>query len=56
MLNEKIELLIKEEKFYKWQIAKKIGIHETTFSRWFREELTKEQEQQIISAIEELKK
>lgn len=55
MVNEKIEMLLKKEKICKWQVAKKIGIHETTFSRWFRDELSKEQLQEILSAVEEIR-
>ena len=55
MNNKEIEQLLKQEAIYKWQVAKKIGIHETTFIRWFRDELKKEQIQQILSAVEEIK-
>ena len=55
MTNKEIEVLLKKENIYKWQIAKKIGIHETSFIRWFREELKQEQVQQVLSAIEEIK-
>lgn len=55
MSNKEIEALLKKQKIYKWQVAKKIGIHETSFVRWFREELSQEQKQQVMSAIEEIK-
>lgn len=55
MNNKDIEKLLKEERIFKWQIAKKLGIHETTFVRWFRDELTAEQIQQIQIAIEKIK-
>lgn len=55
MSNKELEYLLKQENIYKWQIARKIGIHETSFIRWFREELTQEQIQQVLSAIEEIK-
>lgn len=55
MSNKEIEALLKQQKIYKWQVAKKIGIHETSFIRWFREELSQEQVQQVMSAIEEIK-
>lgn len=55
MRNTEIEKLLREEKIYKYQVAKKLGIHETSFIRWFREELTEEQLQQVLSAIEEIK-
>ena len=55
MNNQKIEQLLKREKIFKWQVARKIGIHETSFIRWFREELSQEQIQRVLSAVEEIK-
>lgn len=55
MNNQKIEQLLKREKIFKWQIARKIGIHETSFIRWFRDELSQEQIQRVLSAVEEIK-
>lgn len=55
MANEQINKLLKIEGIRKWQIAKKLGIHEGTFSKWFREQMTKEQEMQVISAVEDIK-
>ena len=55
MSNKEIEQLLKQEHIYKWQIAKTIGLHETSFVRWFREPLTKEQQMQILSAIQSIK-
>lgn len=55
MTNKEIEYVLKQEHIYKWQIAKKIGIHETSFIRWFREPLSEDKVQRVISAIEEIK-
>lgn len=55
MTNKEIEHLLKQEHIYKWMVAKKIGIHETSLVRWFREELSEERKQQVMSAIEEIK-
>ena len=55
MNNQKIEQLMKREKIFKWQVARKIGIHETSFIRWFRDELSQEQIQRVLSAVEEIK-
>ena len=55
MNNQKIEQLLKREKIFKWQVAWKIGIHETSFIRWFRDELSQEQIQRVLSAVEEIK-
>ncbi len=56
MSNRDIECLLKKEKIYKWQVAKKLGIHETSFVRWFREQLSNEQVLKILSAVEAIKK
>lgn len=55
MNNQKVEQLLKREKIFKWQVARKIGIHETSFIRWFRDELSDEQVRRILSAVEEIK-
>ena len=55
MSNKELECLMKQENIYKWQVAKKIGIHETSFIRWFREELSEERKQKVMLAIEEIK-
>lgn len=55
MNNNDIICLLKTEKIYKWEVARKLGIHETSFVRWFREPLSQEQVQMVLSAIEEVK-
>ena len=55
MNNADIAVLLRKEGIYRWEIARKLGIHEGTFSRWFRNELSREQVRQIIGAIEEIK-
>lgn len=55
MNNADIAVLLRKEGIYRWEIARKLGIHEGTFSRWFRSELSREQMRQIIGAIEEIK-
>lgn len=55
MSNEQIKTFMRKNDVYMWQVAKKIGIHETSFCKWFREELSQEQIQCILSAVEEIK-
>lgn len=55
-MNDEIKAFIDSQHLYKWQIAKVIGIHETAFSKWFREELTEEQKKRIFDAVEVIKK
>jgi hypothetical protein len=38
-----------------WLIAEKLGIHENSFYRLLRQELSKEKKEEILKIIEELK-
>lgn len=55
MSNAEIANLMKKEGIFQWQIAKRLNMHETSLSRWFRSELTQEQQQRILGAIEEIR-
>ncbi len=55
MSNKDIERLLKQEQIYKWEVAEKLGLHETSFCRWWRKELSQEQVQRVLSAVEEIK-
>lgn len=55
MNNEQIKDLMKENSIFMWQVAKKLNVYETSFCKWFREELSEERKQQVLSAIEEIK-
>lgn len=46
---------IKESGFTYWLVADRLGIADTTFSRWLRKELPKEKKEMILNAVEELK-
>lgn len=54
--NLEIRNAIISNKVKKWQIAEKLGITDSNFSRLLRKELSLEQKEHIISIIEELKK
>ena len=57
MTKSEIERLIRAENIPRWKIARVIGVHESSLSRWFRsDELTEEQTQKILSAVEQIKK
>ena len=55
MNNQEIKELMKQNKIFMWQVAKKLNVYETSFCKWFREELSEERKQQVLSAIEEIK-
>lgn len=55
MSNQEIKALLHNENIYMWQVAKRLNVHETSFCKWFREQLSQEQVQKILSAVEEIK-
>ncbi len=44
MTAEQIKKVMRENRIFQWEVAKKLGITEFTLCRWLREELTTEQE------------
>lgn len=56
MANESIKLYALKKQVPFWKIAEKLNIHESTFSRKLRHELTAEEKAQIRSFIDELAK
>ena len=55
MNNQEIKAVLRENHIYMWEVAKKLNVHETVFSRWFREELSEERKQLVLSAVEEIR-
>lgn len=56
MSNKEIRAMMRNEKIYLWQVAKKLAIHETTLIKHFRSELSEDRQQRILTAIDEIKK
>lgn len=56
MTNAEMKKLFKSEGIFMWQIAQALGIHEMTFSKWFRNELPKERQKEVMAAVAEIKK
>lgn len=54
MNNLEIRTAIKQKRLYHYEVAEKLGITEITFCRWLRKELSSEQKQKVLSAINEL--
>ncbi|ARI78811.1 hypothetical protein [Halobacillus mangrovi] len=52
--NAEIRLAINNSGFFTWEIAQKLDVHENTFYRWMRTEMTDEKKQMIIKAIDEV--
>lgn len=53
--NMEIRTAIENSDFFTWQIAQKLGIHENTFYRWMRMEMSEEKKRKVITAITILK-
>lgn len=54
MANEDIRKMLKARRIYMWQVAKVLGVSESTLIRWMREELKTEKKKKIIEAIDSL--
>jgi len=39
-----------------WEVAERVGIADTTLTKWLRRELSDERRSQVLAAIDELKK
>lgn len=48
MDNKQIRVVMRDNNIYMWQVAKKLNVNETSFCKWFREELSEERKQQVI--------
>lgn len=55
MNNNDIRQMIKILRLRHYEIANRIGISETTFCVWLRNELTDERRDKVMKAIEELR-
>ena len=55
-MNTKIREEAKKAGVFMWQIAKELGVSEMTLVRRLREDLTLEQEQKYLAAIQKLSK
>ena len=53
MANKKIRMKLLEYDLKQWQLAKLMGVSETTIYRMLREELPAERQKEILSLIED---
>ena len=56
MNNIEIRMAMKKARLYGYEVAAKLGISETAFSRKLRKELPAEEKQRILEAIDRLAK
>ena len=54
MNNLEVRLAIKEARLFNYEVAAKLGISETYFSRKLRQELTQEEKRKILELIDNL--
>lgn len=52
--NMEIRKAIENSGIFTWQIAKQLGVHENTFYRWMREEITGERREKVLAAIKDI--
>lgn len=52
--NEDVRSDAKRRGVFFWEIAEKMGVHESTIIRWFREPFTPERRKAILAAIAEI--
>lgn len=53
--NNDIRTIAAENNIYLWEIADKLGVHESTLMRWLRKELSDEVKAKIMLAIKEIR-
>ena len=49
--NERVRAELKKNGMYQWQLAKRLGMSEPTFTRMMREELPDEEQDRLVSII-----
>lgn len=54
MFNKDIRTYAKENNVFLWQVAKAMGISESTMTRRFRMELQEQEKQKVFSIIDKL--
>lgn len=54
--NEKLKLFIKSKNIKLWQVADKLGIYDTNFSKMLRYKLKDEELNKVYKAVKELER
>jgi len=54
--NERVRKELTERRVMHWELAKKLGINETTLCRRLRVELPEEEQDRLISIIQDIQK
>ena len=56
MTNNEVRRAIRVSGFYFWQVAEKLGMTDSSFSRKLRKELSEDEKQRVYDALEKLGK
>lgn len=48
--NRDVRDFLKQKHVYQWEVAERLGVHETTVIRWMRTELPEDKKQAIMEA------
>lgn len=48
--NREVRQFLKDKRVFQWEVAERLGVHETTVIRWLRTELPEERKQSIMEA------
>lgn len=48
--NREVRDFLKAKRVFMWEVAERIGVHETTVIRWMRTELPEDKKQAIMEA------
>lgn len=51
--NQKVREALQNKGMKQWELADMLGISEFTLTRWLRKELTEEEKEQLLKAINE---
>ena len=54
MRNSSVKAALKQNAVYQWEVAEELGIPETSFSRLLRHELSEDDREKVMMAIENI--
>ena len=52
--NEELRTELRIKNIPLWKVARAVGVHETTFVKWMREELDGERKERVLKAVAEI--
>lgn len=52
--NKDIRITLEQENIYQWQVAEKLGMQDSNFSKLLRTEMTEDKKRDVLLAIEQI--